>query len=185
MSDASEELIERTSRGPRPGRVAEKREPISESRGLTPEQYAARFRTQMYNNALPQIPEIPGYHTCWLSTTNKYDSIASREAQGYTPVKPEELKGFGSFDHIVVKDGRFAGTIGHEEMVLYKLPLDLFHEYMAIAHNERPFEEEEKVRDVARYLKDVARDGGSDVYLGDGTQELLNARRPRTPTFSE
>jgi len=183
VTDASDLIIERAAKGPRrDDRVAEKRKPMSEERGLTKEQLAARYRVQMYNNALPQVRDIPGYHLCWLSTTNKYDSIASREAQGYVPVKPDEMEGM---EHIVVKEGRFAGCIGHEEMVLYKLPIDLWETYMTIAHHERPYDEEEKVRDVARYLKDVARDGGSDVYLGDGTQEILNARRPRTPTFSE
>lgn len=183
MTDASEKLIERTAKGPRQDdRLAEKRRPVSEERGLTKEQLVQRFRVQMYNNALPQVPDIPGYHLCWLSTTNKYDSIPSREAQGYTPVRPEEVPGM---DHIVIKEGRFAGFIGHEEMLLYKLPLDLFEQYMTIAHHDRPFEEEEKVRDVARYLKDVAQGGGGDVYLGDGTQEILNARRQRPPNFSE
>lgn len=182
MTDASEALIERTSRGPRQSRAAEKRESPSDARGLTNDQLAQRFRVQMYNNALPQVPDLPGFHLCWLSTTNKYDSIASREAQGYVPVRPDEMVGF---DHIVVKEGRFANCIMHEEMVLYKLPLDLFEQYMTIAHHERPYDEEERVRDVARYLKDVARDGGGDVYLGDGTQELLNSRRGKSPTFSE
>lgn len=182
MTDASDQMIERTARGPKETRAAEKRKPVSDERGLTHEELVARFRVQMYNNALPQIPDIPGWHLCWLSTTNKYDTIASREAQGYERVKPEELSGF---EHVTVKDGRFAGCIGHEEMVLFKLPVELWQEYMKIAHHERPYDEEEKIRDVARYLKDVARDGGGDVYLGDGTQEILNARRPRTPTFSE
>ena len=184
MKDASEAMIEQTARGPKVGRVAEKRDPVSEARGLTKEQLAARFRVQMYNNALPQFPPdiIKGYHLCWLSTTNKYDSIPSREAMGYERVLPEELPGF---DHITVKEGRFIGCVGHEEMVLFKLPTDLWEQYMTIAHHDRPFDEEDKVRDVARYLKDVARDGGSDVYLGDGTQELLNQRKTRTPTFSE
>jgi hypothetical protein len=177
-------MIEQVARGPRTGRVAEKREPVSEARGLTKEQLAARFRVQMYNNALPQLPSdaVPGFHLCWLSTTNKYDSIASREAMGYERVKPEEMPGF---DHIVIKSGNFAGCIGHEEMVLFKLPLDLWEQYMTIAHHDRPFDEEERVRDVARYLKDIAREGGGDVYLGEGTQEIVNQRKSRTPTFSE
>ena len=29
-------------------------------------------------SALPKAPEIPGWHVCWLSTTNAYDTIDKR-----------------------------------------------------------------------------------------------------------
>jgi hypothetical protein len=182
MSDASEIVIDRAQKRHETTRDAEKRKPVTDERGPTEEQLAAKFRLQMYNNALPELSEIPGYHLCWLSTTNKYDSIASREAMGYERVKPEEMPGM---DHITVKTGMFAGCIGHEEMVLFKLPMSLWQQYMTIAHHERPWDEEERIRDVARYVKDIAQDGGGDVYLGDGTREILNSRKPRNPTFSE
>ena len=55
------------------------------------------FRDRWQNSALPDLPEgaIPGFHLCWLSTTNNYDSIDKRMALGYEPVKASELgKGF-------------------------------------------------------------------------------------------
>ena len=38
------------------------------------------FRDKWQNSALPDIPgnAIPGFHLCWLSTTNTYDSIDKR-----------------------------------------------------------------------------------------------------------
>ena len=45
-------------------------------------------------SALPKVPDIPGWHLCWLSTTNGYDSIDKRMRLGYVPVKAEELPGF-------------------------------------------------------------------------------------------
>jgi len=184
--DASERLIEKT----RQGRTNERQEDVKQSfadvHGLTNDEMMARFRTSMYNNVLPLPPElvIKGvmYHTIWLSTTNDGDPIAQREAQGYTRVLPEEMPGF---QHLSVESGRFAGCIVHREMVLYKIPKDLWLGYMSINHHERPFEEEEKIRDTARYVKEMAREGGADVYLGDGTAEILNARLRRNPTFSE
>ena len=166
----------------RESRIADQRKPQAAARGPSEEELVARFRMEMFSNALPDIPPSDGWHFCWLSTTNKYDSITSREARGYVRVHPDEVPGM---EHIVVKEGRFAGCIGHEEMILYKLPTSLWQKYMEVAHHERPYNEEERVRDVARYVKDMAQDGGGDVYLGDGTKELLNARRPRTPTFTE
>ena len=38
------------------------------------------FRDKWQNSALPDLPKdaIPGFHLCWLSTTNQYDSIDKR-----------------------------------------------------------------------------------------------------------
>ena len=53
----------------------------------------AAFRDKWQNSALPDLPNgvIPGFHLCWLSTTNNYDSIDKRMALGYEPVKAAEL----------------------------------------------------------------------------------------------
>ncbi len=50
---------------------------------------AEAFRDKWQNSALPDLPvgAIPGFHLCWLSTTNNYDSIDKRMALGYEPVK--------------------------------------------------------------------------------------------------
>lgn len=184
--DASEILIEKARQGRTNERIEEVRKPMSDERGLSVEELAQRFRVANFTNVLPLPPELTigriAYHTIWLSTNNDGDPIAQREAQGYTRVLPEEIPGF---QHMTVDSGRFAGCIVHREMVLYKLPKELWEIYMKINHHEKPYEEEEKIRDTARYVKDVARDGGADVYLGDGTSELVNARLRRDPIFYE
>jgi hypothetical protein len=48
-------------------------------------------------SALPKLPEMDGWHLCWLSTTNSYDSIDKRIRLGYVPVKSEELPGFENY----------------------------------------------------------------------------------------
>jgi len=52
------------------------------------------FRDRWQNTALPDIPEglLPGFHLCWLSTTNNYDSIDKRMALGYEPVKASGIR---------------------------------------------------------------------------------------------
>ena len=70
------------------------------------------FRDKWANNALPDIPEgtIPGFHLCWLSTTNNYDSIDKRMALGYEPVKAAELgKGFEALGKM--SSGKFEGCV--------------------------------------------------------------------------
>jgi len=130
----------------------------------------------MYNNVLPSLPDIPGFHVCWLSTTNSSDSIQRRESQGYERIRPAEMPGF---EHITLNSGPSAGYIGLNEMVAAKLPLDLWVEYMAISHHERPLDQEEKLRDTVRFIQQAAQEGGAQVYLGDGTQELMGTRAPQ------
>jgi len=185
VNDASELVIERERQGrdnEQAESVRENRKPIADERGLSTAELIAKFRTEMFNNVLPRVPEIPGYHTCWLSLNHQNDPIAHRESQGYTRVTPQELPGMA---HMTVGDGPYAGCIGHREMVLFKIPIEVYQAYMKIAHHERPYEQEERVRDTARRMREIAREGGADVYLGDGTSELVNARLNREPTFSE
>ena len=47
----------------------------TENRELSDDERLEMFRMQLYNDALPNIPDIPGFHVCWLTTTNKNDTI--------------------------------------------------------------------------------------------------------------
>lgn len=162
-------------------RTTDRRRSTADVRGLSKAEMIAKFRTEMYSNVLPTMPEIQGYHLCWLSTTNQYDPIAHRESLGYERVRPEDLPGM---DHVTLSQGPFAGCIGLNELVLFKLPIDMWHEYMRIAHDERPYESEERVREIVNYARNAAQEGGGDVYLSSGTNELMTTRR-RVPTFTE
>lgn len=162
-------------------RESVRRESLSDDEARTRADYIKAFAQEMYNNILPETPKIPGYHTCWVSTTNPSDTPQRREAHGYTRVRPDDLPGY---DHIALTQGTFAGCIGLNEMILMKLPTDLWHAFMKISHEDRPYEQENTVRDVVRYLQESARDGGGDVYLGAGTDALMRNQR-RSPTFSE
>ena len=59
-------------------------------------------------SALPKLPQMEGWHLCWLSTTNSYDSIDKRIRLGYVPVKSDELPGFENYK---VKSGEHEGFI--------------------------------------------------------------------------
>ena len=73
---------------------------------------AEAFRDRWQNSALPDLPEgiIPGFHLCWLSTTNGYDSIDKRMTLGYEPVKASDLgKGFENLGKM--SSGKFEGCV--------------------------------------------------------------------------
>ena len=94
-------------------------------------------------SALPKLPNMDGWHLCWLSTTNSYDSIDKRIRLGYVPVKSEELPGYEDYR---VKAGEHVGYISCNEMLLFKLPMDVFQEIMLHHHYDQPREEAEKLR---------------------------------------
>ena len=45
-------------------RAAEDRQ-VTENRVISDDERLEMFRLQLYNDALPVIPDIPGYHECW------------------------------------------------------------------------------------------------------------------------
>lgn len=153
---------------------------VTQSRELTEDDRLEMFRAQLFNDALPNLPEIPGYHVCWLTTTNPRDPIHRRVQLGYEPVKASEVPGM---EYASVKTGEWAGLIGVNEMVAFKLPLGLYQRFMREAHLDAPQREESKLADVARTIRDQARQRGADVDFGDGTDELLRSSTPRNVIF--
>ena len=124
------------------------------------------FRDKWQNSALPEIPggSIPGMHLCWLSTTNTYDSIDKRMALGYEPVKASDLgNGFEGLGKM--SSGKFEGCISCNEMVLFKLPEDVYQEVMRMVHLEDPLEHQ---RNITANIRDSSegRKGGRSILEG-------------------
>jgi len=101
------------------------------------------WKDEWTQSALPNVPDTPGWHLCWLSTTNSYDSIDKRIRLGYVPVKADEYPGF---ENLKIKAGEHVGFIACNEMLLYKIPMELYQDVMAHFHHEAPLEEANKIR---------------------------------------
>jgi hypothetical protein len=112
------------------------------------------FRKSLYQSILPDLPKIKGYHVIWLTTTNPSDSIPARMRLGYEPIKPSEVPGF---EALSLKTGEYAGLIGVNEMVAFKLPLRLYQMYMTEAHHTQPMLEEQKLTDAVDAVQEQAR----------------------------
>lgn len=129
------------------------------------------FRDKWQNSALPVIPKdiIPGFHLCWLSTTNQYDSIDKRLALGYEPVKAAELgKGFESLGKM--SSGKFEGCVSCNEMVLFKLPEEIYQEVMRMLHLEDPLEHQ---RNITAQVRSASQEGkGGRSILEGGILEM-------------
>ena len=132
---------------------------------------AEAFRDKWQNSALPDLPAgaIPGFHLCWLSTTNNYDSIDKRMALGYEPVKASELgKGFENLGKM--SSGKFEGCVSCNEMVLFKLPEEIYQEVMRMMHLEDPLEYQ---RNITATVRSTAQEGkGGRSILEGGILEM-------------
>lgn len=141
-----------------------------EDKFVSAEERRKMWKDEWTQSALPSVPDIPGFHLCWLSTTNSYDSIDKRIRLGYAPVKAEEMP---EFDNYRVKAGEKVGFIACNEMLLYKIPMDHYQDIMAHFHHEQPLEEANKIRLQAE--QQVGRDssgkrlGGIE---GDGLESI-------------
>lgn len=149
---------------------------------LTLEEQRQLLRNEFQQEALPTVPEIPGYHLCWLSSTSSYDPIHKRMRIGYRPVRAEELIGF---EQMRMKSGEFEGCISCNEMLLFKIPTEIYQRIMQEFHHNMPLEEEQALK--SRLIDENARDSrgkklGQITEDSDGYEEL--ARSPRQGVFA-
>ena len=117
----------------------------SDGGSLTADERRRLLRQEWVQEVLPTPPAIPGYHMCWLSTTNSTDPIYKRIQRGYQPVKATEVPGFGN--HYKVTEGEFEGCVQCNEMLLFKIPVEVYNDLMTIYHHDIPMEQEESIRE--------------------------------------
>lgn len=157
---------------------------VTQDRELSDDERVEEFRQQFFQSALPDIPKIDGYHVCWLTTENPRDPIHSRIRLGYEPIKASDIPGW---DHASIKTGEWEGCIGVNEMIAFKIPLELYEQYMRINHHEQPLEEEKalssQLREMEAEMNAAAKRGTVNLTLEDGTAALGVA--PEPPPFAE
>ena len=153
---------------------------VTENRELSDDDRVEMFRNAFYQSALPDLPEIPGYHVCWLTTTNPRDSVQGRMRLGYEPVKPEEVPGW---EYATLKTGEYAGCIGVNEMIAAKLPNRLYKRVMREAHHDAPLREEERVVSDNDRMAVSANGAKSRMMEDEGMSSLREA--PPSPVFGD
>lgn len=134
------------------------------------------FRDEWAASALPNVPKIPGFHLCWLSTTNNFDPIQKRMRIGYVPVRAEEIPGL---EHLKMKSGEYEGIVSCNEMLLFKCPEDLYQEMMEYFHYEKPLEDEQMIKAQNPAMTDPQRRDVAQSDETDGFKQLAKGiRRP-------
>ena len=157
---------------------AERKPP--EEKFMSAQERRKAWSDEWTQSALPKTPELPGWHLCWLSTTNSYDSIDKRMRLGYVPVSADELTGFESYR---IKSGENTGFIACNEMVLYKIPMDIYQDVMLQMHHEKPMEEADKIRVQVENLQGARDSSGKSLAQveGEGFGDL--DRNVKPPVF--
>lgn len=155
---------------------------VTENREVTESDRLAMFRNTLFNDALPDLPSIPGYHMCWLTTTNPSDPIHRRVQLGYELLRADEVPGL---EYASLKTGDYQGIVGVNEMVAAKLPMSLYEGFMQEAHHARPAEQEEMLSQAAQQMQAQAQAVGSRLIEGDGTAELLHGSAPSRGVFRD
>ena len=148
-----------------------------EDKFISSEEKRRMFRNEWIQEALPTPPEIPGFHLCWLSTNNQYDPIHKRLRMGYTAVRADEMPGFENYR---VKAGEQEGFIACNEMMLYKLPEEVYQDIMAEMHHHAPMDEQEKIKVQQDQLLSAKDSNGKRLgsIEGDGMEFDLSRKAP-------
>ena len=142
------------------------------------------FRSQFVQAALPSLPNVDGWHMCWVSTTNDRDTIPLRLSLGYVPVKLEEIAGWRGGSIQSIKSGELAGWVNHNEMVAMKIRQELYLKYMDEAHHAAPAREDMKLIYTADRLKEQSQSQGGDLMVGDGIESIKQSSSVRKADFS-
>lgn len=171
-----------TGREDRPNGEVSRKAP--EEKFISTQERKKMWSEEWTQSALPRIPNMDGWHLCWLSTTNSYDSIDKRIRLGYVPVKAEE---FPDFEDYKVKSGEHVGFISCNEMLLFKLPMDVYQEVMTHMHHDQPREEEDKIRIQMENIQGAMQRDSNGRNLvqveGDGIGGF-DTKSNKTPVFS-
>lgn len=159
---------------------------VSENRVLTDAERLDMFRRSMFQSSLPDLPSIPGFHVCWLTTSNPRDSIHMRIRIGYELIRGSDIPGW---EHASLKSGEYVGCIGVNEMIAARLPNHLYNAYMAEAHHEAPLNEEEKLmyanESVIEEANQQTKRARASIYEVEPGTEGLGKETPPAPDFVE
>lgn len=176
----NDERLKKTSDTGRQDRAMEDRA-VTESRVLTDDDRAMMWNQTFHQSSLPNLPEEPGYHMCWLTTTSSRDTIHWRQMLGYELIKSSDIPGW---DHVSLKTGDYAGYVGVNEMLAAKIPLKLYERFMMSSHHDQPNEAEASITELAETMRRQAEERGSKVFEGEGLREMRdNARLKAKPSF--
>lgn len=178
MDSRLKKSLQAGGRNDRASEDASRRPP--EEKFMSAQERRKMWSDEWTQSALPKTPVIPGWHLCWLSTTNNYDTIDKRMRLGYVPVTADEIPGFDSYR---VKAGEHVGHVSCNEMLLFKLPMDVYQDVMAQMHYDAPREEVDRILSQAESAGAKDSSGRRLVQVEAGMDRYDQQQPNRAPVF--
>lgn len=154
----------------------------TEDREMSEDERFEMFMASQDQSVLPDLPRKPGYHVCWLTTSNPRDTIQSRLRQGYRLIRAEDCPGF---EGVGLSTGDYAGVIAVNEMLAAEIPERLFQRMMAYNHHQKPLSEEEKIRAATDGIKQNAESMGAKLQEGEGMADIVQRAPLSAESFVE
>lgn len=160
----TDERIRRTPAGAsREDRAMEDRA-VTQDREFNEADRFAMLRASLHEDQLPRLPEIPGWHFCWVSTLNARDNPQTRIMKGWELVKASDLKGY---QVSTVKSGELQGAVSVNEMILMKIPQEVHDADMRFFHKIRPAEEEARLQAPLDAIRQAAKEKNLRIAEGE------------------
>jgi hypothetical protein len=169
-----------TARGPRDGADSDRVQ--QDGSALSAAERRRLLRNEWTQEVLPTPPAMPGFHLCWISTTNSTDPVHKRIQLGYQPVKVSEVPGFDQYK--IADGGQFDGCIACNEMLLFKLPQEIYQDIMTIYHHDIPLEQEQSIKDRVSNVMHDRDSEGKQLTSVEGDFNNLGRAPARTPHFA-
>lgn len=148
---------------------------------IADDEYLERFKENLDQSVLPNLPPMPGYHVCWLTTSNPRDTVGNRLRMGYELITVDMVPGF---EGASPKSAQFPGVLTVNEMLAARIPVRLYNRMMKYVHHDLPLGEEEKLRAQVEGLKEDAERQGGKVLEGDGMPDIVQ-RANSAPAFEQ
>lgn len=144
----------------------------------------AAFRQDHDQGKLPNLPNTPGFKSCWVSLMHQEDTPHRRQRYGWRFMRPQDMPHYdASMFPAGGNTAAPADRIQVQEMVAMEIPLNLYAEYMRINHVERPNAEADKIKahvEQAQQMVHEARLG--NVIESDALQQMR--QRHKAPDFA-
>jgi len=160
---------------------------MEDGTAMSMEDRRRQIRNEWQQSVLPTPPEIPGFHTCWLSTTHPTDTVHRRLKLGYALVRKDEVENFEVERGVQSGTSQYSDYVTCNEMVLAKIPSEIYQVAMAEFHHYQPRDEERAIRErMGQNASQINEEAGRNVVTteGDGFNKLGNL--PETPpVFSD
>jgi hypothetical protein len=166
----------RPSRHPAADQDADREERQAQNPDETPDdEFLAAFMDSLDQSVLPNLPKMPGYHVCWLTTSNPRDTVPNRLRMGYELITDRMVPGF---EGASPKSANYPGVLTVNEMLAARIPLRLYNRMMEYVHHDMPLSEEEKLRAKVESIKESGARDGARVLEGDGMSEIVQRAKP-------